>query len=118
MKTTIARTAAAILALCAMTTTGFADEIPQDIQGKWAAGAACDGDDAITLTATTIAIGSDEPQGAEYFEDDSPAGNGAVHFAEEGDVSNWEYDAEKGVLLFNEEGYGMGGEPTVYERCQ
>ena len=118
MRTTTARIAAAIFALCAMTVTGFGDEIPQDIQGKWAPTGACDGDDAITLTATTIAFGSDEPQEAEYFEDDSPAGNGAVHLAEEGDVSNWEYDEEQNVLLFNQQGYGMGVAPVSYQRCE
>ena len=117
MRATIGRATAAILTLCAMTTAGFADEIPEGIQGKWAAEAACEGGDTITLTATTIAIGSDEPQAAEYYADDSPAGNGAVHFAEEGDVSNWEYAADQDVLLYNEEGYGMGVDPVVYERC-
>jgi hypothetical protein len=117
LRATIGRATAAIFTLFAMTTAGLADEIPADIQGKWAAEAACEGSDTVTLTATTVAIGGDEPQAAEYYADDSPAGNGAVHFAEEGDVSNWEYATDQDVLLYNEEGYGMGVDPVVYERC-
>lgn len=111
--------AGAILAFLAMTSSGFADEIPANLVGKWAVDASCGAaDETITLTTTTIALGGEKPEAAEYFEDDSPAGNGAVHLSEEGVVSNWEFAADKDVLLYNEQGYGMGAAPTTYERCQ
>ncbi|WMT91961.1 hypothetical protein [Pelagibacterium sp. H642] len=118
MKTITMQIAGAALVFCATTSAGLAAEIPENLVGKWAVDGSCDGTETITLTAATIAIGDGEPEAAEYFEDDSPAGNGAVHLSEEGDVSNWEFAADQNVLLFNEQGYGMGVEPVAYQRCE
>jgi hypothetical protein len=106
--------------LCFAPGVALADDIPADIQGLWGIEGDCGNQ------ASVIALGSntlrfqdaDEDAGAVWTENDSPSGHGAVHFAEEGDVSNFEYDPDKDVLLFNEQGYGMGVAPIVYTRCE
>lgn len=113
------RFAVAAVAAILTITPALADDIPPELHGMWGANGACDSQmTTIMFDATTLRYqDADGPADALYSPDDSPRGNGAIHFAEEGNVSNWDYDAGSDVLLYNEQGYGMGVPPVVYSRC-
>ncbi|MDB5531426.1 MAG: hypothetical protein JWR51_4529 [Devosia sp.] len=105
-------------ALCAAS-PAWADEVPADILGHWALDGQCDkADKSIHIDATTLAFGAQKGDAVEFMTDDSPAGNGAIHWSEEGVVDNFEFDTASGTLLHNTEGYGMGLAPEVYKRCK
>lgn len=91
------------------------DAIPKAIQGVWAEGGKCHGE-TVTFTAHSLQYKGQKAAKASFWPDDSPSGNGAVHYAEEGYVDNFEYVAGKDELLYNPEGYGMGT-PVLYKRC-
>lgn len=100
-------------------TPALSDEVPAELVGHWAVNGACDDvEKSITIAAGTLAMGSTAPDAITFFPDDSPAGNGAIHWAEEGVVDNFEYDPAKDSLYHNSEGYGMGVAPEVYTRCK
>lgn len=104
-------------AVCAVT-PAWADEVPADLIGHWAIEGACDSADAsIHIDATTLAFGAQPGEAVEFMSNDSPAGNGAIHWSEEGVVDNFEFDTASDTLLHNTEGYGMGVAPEVYQRC-
>lgn len=97
----------------------FADEVPANLHGHWALEGACDKtDDSIHIEAGTLSFGTEKGEAVEFYPDDSPSGNGAIHWSEEGVVDNFEYDPTQDILLHNGEGYGMGGKPDVYKRCK
>lgn len=97
----------------------WADEVPTDIVGHWALDGACDKADAsIHIEPTTLAFGAAKGEAVEFMTNDSPAGNGAIHWSEEGVVDNFEFDTASDTLLHNTEGYGMGRTPEVYKRCK
>jgi hypothetical protein len=97
----------------------WADEVPADIVGHWALNGACDKvDAAIHIDATTLAFGDAKGEAVDFMADDSPSGNGAIHWSEEGVVDNFEFDPTTDTLSHNAEGYGMGGAPEVYKRCK
>lgn len=96
----------------------FADDVPADLVGHWAIDGACDkADDSIHIEPGLLSFGEQEGAAIEFHADDSPSGNGAIHWSEEGNVDNFEYDTEQDVLLYNGQGYGMGVAPQVYKRC-
>ena len=106
---------AAILAV----SPAWADEVPKDILGHWALDGACDKANAsIHIDATTVAFGAEKGDAVDFTANDSPAGNGAIHWSEEGVVDNFEFDTASDTLLHNTEGYGMGLAPEVYKRCK
>ena len=99
-------------------TPALANDMPEELVGTWAVEGQCDQEDSIIhITADSLAMGAGEAMAIDYFEADSPAGNGAIHWAEEGNVDNFEYASETDQLLYNAEGYGMGIDPVVYDRC-
>lgn len=107
--------AAALIAAPALASDS---EIPVDLQGTWAIDGQCDDlDKTVTFTASTLSMAGEDEQPAVYYAKDSPEGFGAIHWAEEGVVSNFAYDPENEVLLFNEQGYGMGIAPVEYNWC-
>jgi hypothetical protein len=104
---------------CICAVPAFAEDIPADLLGHWAIGGACDrADDSIRVEAGLLSFGAQKGEAVEFFPNDSPSGNGAIHWTEEGVVDNFEYDATQDVLLHNGEGYGMGAAPDVYKRCK
>ena len=110
---------AATVAALSIITPAFADEIPANLIGHWALDGACDKvDQSIHIDATSLSFAAQKGEAIEYFADDSPAGNGAIHWSEEGVVDNFEYDPTQDVLLHNGEGYGMGAKPDLYKRCK
>jgi hypothetical protein len=97
----------------------WADEVPQNLMGHWAEKGECgNANKSIHISATTLAFGTKKGDAVEFLNNDSPAGNGAIHWSEEGVVDNFEYNATKDELLHNSEGYGMGGAPQIYQRCK
>lgn len=109
--------AAAVLALGIA--PAMADDVPAELVGHWALDGACDDvEKSITVAADTLAMGSTAADEITFYPDDSPAGNGAIHWAEEGVVDNFEYDPTADTLSHNPEGYGMGVAPEVYTRCK
>lgn len=97
----------------------LADDVPAELHGHWAINGACEKtDDSIHIEGNTLSLGTAEAADVEFFPDDSPAGNGAIHWSEEGNVDNFEYAPDKDELLYNGEGYGMGVAPVVYKRCK
>lgn len=96
----------------------WADDVPASIVGHWALDGQCDqADNSIHIDPTTLAFGAEKGEAVEFMTDDSPAGNGAIHWSEEGVVDNFEFDEASDTLLHNTEGYGMGVAPEVYKRC-
>lgn len=107
-----------ILAFALAANPALADDVPANLNGHWALNGACGtATDAVHIKGNTLAFGSDAGQAVQFFPNDSPRGNGAIHWSEEGVVDNFEFDAEKDVLLHNSQGYGMGAAPEVYQRC-
>ena len=107
-----------IISALAIGTPALADEVPANLIGHWALDGACDvADKSIHVEEGTLAFGDQKGEAIEFFTNDSPTGNGAIHWSEEGVVDNFEFDATQDVLLHNTEGYGMGGRPDVYKRC-
>ncbi|MGV3548696.1 hypothetical protein [Rhizobium sp.] len=110
--------AVAISAFVLTVAPAYADEVPANLIGHWALKGACDTASAsIHIKGNSLAFGSDQGAAVEFFPGDSPRGNGAIHWSEEGVVDNFEFDSARDVLLHNAEGYGMGGTPEVYTRC-
>lgn len=92
--------------------------VPDIVQGLWAVRAQCsDVTKQLVIKSNTIQFGKESPVKVFFAPNDSPSGNGAIHWAEEGFVSNLEYAKSDDSVLFNEEGYGMGKKPNVYKRC-
>jgi hypothetical protein len=97
----------------------LADDVPANLLGHWALDGACDkSDDSIHIETATLSFGTQKGEAIEFYPDDSPSGNGAIHWSEEGVVDNFEYDPTQDILLHNGEGYGMGQKPDVYKRCK
>jgi hypothetical protein len=95
----------------------FADDIPETLVGLWAPSGQCDAATGPVYVglATLQFAGQDVPDPVAWYESYGPSGNGAIHWAE--DVSNFEYDPSRDILLYNEQGNGMGIVPVIYERC-
>jgi hypothetical protein len=53
-----------------------------------------------------------------FYPEDSPSGNGAIHWDDEGSVDNFEYVPDKDELIYNSMGYGMGEPGVLYKRCK
>ena len=94
-------------------------DIPASLAGTWAENGACKTTSkTITIKGNTLAFGKHKADAMRYDEKDSPSNNDAIHWAEEGNVSNFEYLADKDTLAFNQQGYGMGVKPVIYTRCK
>lgn len=112
----VIRTALVVIALT--TFPALADDVPAELVGHWAVDGACDkADSSIHVETGTLAMGAGEPAAITFAADDSPSGNGAIHWAEEGNVDNFEFDKANDVLLYNAQGYGMGVAAVTYKRC-
>lgn len=107
-----------LLAVAFVSSPALADDVPADLNGHWAIDNKCDSpENALHIGDGMATLGTGDAMAITYFADDSPAGNGAIHWAEEGNVDNFEYAKDRDELLYNSEGYGMGIAPTVYSRC-
>ncbi len=109
----------ALLAASVLAGPAFADDsdIPDNLQGTWAINGACNNTArTIDIIGNTLAIGTGAPAVVTYVPNDSPDGNDAIHFTDEGDVSNFEYIGSQDELAYHEEGYGMG-RVVAYTRC-
>lgn len=60
-------------------------------------------------------MGRAKPQRVVYFPNDRGKGEGAIHWAQEGEVSNI-VAAANGNVVLNAQGYGMPGQ-VLYKRC-
>lgn len=108
------------IAIALAPTIAYAVDVPETLVGTWAPEGRCDAADGgpVSITSTTLQwAGEGVAAPAVWYENDSPSGNGAIHLGEEGDVANFEYAADQDVLLFNEQGYGMGVAAVPYVRC-
>jgi hypothetical protein len=95
----------------------FAADVPDQLQGMWAVNGACDKlSKTIEIIGNTLAMGTGAPAVVSYERGDSPRGYDAIHFTDEGDVSNFEYISDQGELAYHAEGYGMG-RTVVYDQC-
>ncbi|WP_448955023.1 hypothetical protein [Labrys neptuniae] len=90
--------------------------IPKAVRGVWAAGGKCGGT-TVTFTARTLQHKGLQTQAAYFSPNDSKRGYGAIHYVEEGNVDNFEYAEDKGLLIYNPEGHGMG-KSVIYKRCR
>lgn len=96
---------------------GEAVPIPAAILGVWALDGRCDNaDDRLAITQGLAQWGSNPPAPIDYFLNDGPAGEAALHWAEEGIVDNFVYDKSQDVLIHNTQGYGMPGAER-FVRC-
>lgn len=90
--------------------------VPAAIQGRWAPAGHCgDAAKVVTFTAQQVIAGG-RRNDVYYSPDASPRGFGAVFFAEEGEVSNYEFDSDRGKIILNAQGFGMG-RATLLDRC-
>jgi hypothetical protein len=98
----------------------LADDVPANLNGHWAIDGACDNaDNSVHIEGNMLALGTGEPLAIVFYPDDSPSGNGAIHWEEEGSVDNFEYVPDSDELIYNPEGYGMGdAKPSLYKRCK
>jgi hypothetical protein len=84
--------------------------------GTWSTGSCTDASKLLVITATTAKMGTEPAAAIVYYPDDAGAGNGAIHWKEEGSVDNFVYVAEVKKLVHNTQGYGMPGK-VAYVRC-
>ncbi|MBL8575611.1 MAG: hypothetical protein JNK47_00165 [Mesorhizobium sp.] len=113
------RTIVAVSAVLLGSAPAWANNVPDNLLGHWALGGECgSANKSIHIAATTLGFGKNKADAVEFIANDSPSGNGAIHWSEEGVVDNFEYDTTNDVLLHNTEGYGIGGAPEVYKRCK
>lgn len=92
--------------------------VPPVVRGLWAEHGKCgDAASTVTIAADTLRFGANPPYPVYYAKAASPAGYDAIFSAEEGEVSNFEYVADKDVLALNAQGFGMGVERVPYTRC-
>ena len=91
-------------------------KVPLAMQGRWAPPGQC-GRSAkvVTFTADQISTGGQTDK-VYYSPDAAPNGDGAVFFAEEGEVGNYQFNSAADKIIDNEEGFGMGA-PALLERC-
>jgi Protein of unknown function (DUF4087) len=95
----------------------LADDLPDGVQGTWAIDSDCDvTSKTIDIIGNTLAMGAGAPAEVSYETNDAPNGDDAIHFTDEGDVSNFEYDADDDLLIYHAEGYGMG-QGVTYHPC-
>lgn len=109
---------AGLLGSAVLSGGAFAEDegIPRAAQGIWAEAGKCQGR-TVSFTADTLQYKGEEPQAAYFAPGESPSGNGAIHYKEEGNVDNFEYAAGKDQMIYNPEGFGMG-KPVLYKRCR
>lgn len=102
--------------LCARAQDDGRQPVPAPIQGRWAPAGHCgDAAKVVTFTAGQVIAGG-RRNDVYYTPDASPRGFGAVFFAEEGEVSNYEFDSDRGKIILNEQGFGMG-HASLLDRC-
>ena len=106
-----------LLGLTALAGPALAQDeaIPKAAQGVWAAGGKCHGE-TVTFTANTLQYKGRKAEKARFWVNDSPSGNGAIHYAQEGYSDNFEYVSSEDEMLYHPAGYGMG-EEILYKRC-
>jgi hypothetical protein len=94
-----------------------ADEgkVPNAARGTWGKGGGCRGE-TLTITVDTLQYKGRKPNAVYFTPKESPRGYGAIHYVKEGNVDNFEYADDKGQLLYNPEGFGIGA-PVLYKRC-
>lgn len=97
----------------------LADEVPANLHGHWAIDGACEKpDDSVHIEGQMLGLGTGKPLAVVFYPDDSPSGNGAIHWDDEGSVDNFEYVPDSDELIYNGMGYGMGKPGPVYKRCK
>jgi hypothetical protein len=89
--------------------------VPVAMRGTWAHGSCSNPKARLVITARTIASGGGKALPVMYVPDDGPNGEGAIHFREEGVVSN--FVLEPLGIVENTEGYGMPGR-MLFRRCR
>jgi hypothetical protein len=110
----LATTFAMLLAL-AQPHTGPAP-VPPAMLGTWTH-ASCSTKSALLAIGPKVAqLGTGRPMPIVYIANDDGAGNGAIHWRQEGNVDNFVYVAESKRIVHNTQGYHMPGQ-VVYTRC-
>jgi hypothetical protein len=110
----LATTFAMLLAL-AQPHTGPAP-VPPAMLGTWTH-ASCSTQSALLAIGPKVAqLGTGRPMPIVYIANDDGAGNGAIHWRQEGNVDNFVYVAESKRIVHNTQGYHMPGQ-VVYTRC-
>ena len=92
------------------------NSVPAAMLGTWSSGSCSDPAKLVVITATTAKMGTGPAAGIIYVADDDGAGNGAIHWKEEGSVDNFVYVASTDKLVYNAQGYHMPG-AVGYTRC-
>jgi hypothetical protein len=90
--------------------------VPSVMLGTWSTGSCTDPSKLLVITATTAKMGTAAAAPIVYTADDDGAGNGAIHWAQEGSVDNFVYAASVKKIVYNAQGYHMPGQ-VAYVRC-
>lgn len=95
------------IALTSLLTVGVASAesklVPQKAQGVWAPNGNCKGD-TVTITSNSLTYKGGKPSPIYFQESETPAGNGVIHYSEEGYVDNFEYVKNQDYYIYNSEG--------------
>ena len=91
--------------------------VPPNLLGKFAARGECASAEGLAhFEQGHLQVGDSPRAPSVYFLNDSPGGNPAIHWAEEGEVSSFEVINDD-TLIFRPLGYGMGIS-IPYLRCK
>ena len=94
-----------------------AGAVPPAFRGIWAVDGRCQmGMGRLTLTAHAASLDNAPPEPVVLTPHDSPAGEDALHWAEEGEVDNFVLRHHPESIVHNLEGYGMGRAELLH-RC-
>jgi hypothetical protein len=91
--------------------------VPDDFRGNWALGGRCDRPSArLVITGSSISFAGAPPRSVTFFEHDSPSGESALHWSEEGEVDNFVLRHDPTTIVHNTQGYGMPG-AEIFKPC-
>jgi hypothetical protein len=90
--------------------------VPKPMLGTWSSGACATKSAQLVIGPKVARLGTGNPMPIVYYANDDGAGNGAIHWREEGNVDNFVYVAAGTRIVHNTQGYHMPGQ-VVYKRC-
>ena len=105
-----------MIALLAILLATGSSSVPATMLGTWSSGSCSDPAKLVVIAATTAKMGTGPAAEIVYVADDDGAGNGAIHWKEEGSVDNFVYVASADKLVYNAQVYHMPG-AVAYTRC-
>jgi hypothetical protein len=105
-----------VFTLLAILLAASSNSIPTAMLGTWSMGSCSDSSKLLVITPSTVQMATDPAAAVVYYPDDAGAGNGAIHWKEEGSVDNFVYVPSTNKIVHNTQGYGMPG-AVAYSHC-